>query len=435
MTVSIDKAILATADRGPVLAVLTSFGRKAVDDWLAHNHPAKGGYLPRRWQEVCKLQPSELIEATAAAAPNHCIDGWAYVSRALSALLAGDLHAARHLAYYAQLRAGLSMLGHLGVGIFNGINFAIQSSGTVVKLDTTPRGGLGTHSAVWAALENWVSDPGMARQFLDLVRIGNATLSDCLDAIWPGASKTAIAGSLVAAWGIDLKRGEDEHVARNMSSYNPQAFEELPDDPRDRVAFVENVWALFQPTSSNKFDLLDRSLLRALLWQQHDLLGLGDRSGGPIARRFPHLPENIKRIAPLPFLTGRADPHEPKVLKLARSKRKPALATHMIARALLLLRAATAFTVANFQDAGVSVENGDLRPWIDKIAVGRGYWGIAAPLDDPSDLWEDVRLALEQVSKSKMPQITCLNDWMQRTPIGLPTISEAERIGVWSFGS
>lgn len=430
---AIDTGILATADRGPLLAILTSFRSKPVDDWLAQSHPAKSGSLPRRWQEINQLPMSALVEATAAAAPNHCIDGWAYVSRALSALLAGDLHAARHLAYYAQLRAGLSILGHLGVGIFNGINFVIQGSGNVARLD---RGKpLGTHSAVWAVLEAWVADPVLARQFLDLVRIGNTSLSDCLDAIWPGASRTAVAGRLISAWGLDLKRGEDEHLARNMSSYNPQAFEAMPDDPEDRIAFVESVWALFEPTSLNKFDMLDRSLLRALLWQQHDLLGLGDKGAGPIAHRYNELPDSIRRIAPLSFLLGTTERHDPKVLKLARSTRKPALATHMIGRALLLLRAATAFSVSNFQDAGVIVNNGDLRPWVDKIAVRRGYWGVNAPLEDPGDLWEDVRLALNDVAKSKSPRLTSLNDWMVRSPIGLPTISEAERIGVWSFGS
>lgn len=428
---TINRTVLLTADRGHILRTLAQFGGKPIDDWLSQAHPGRKGRLPRKWSDVNKLPPSELIEATAAAAPNHCIDGWSYASRSLSALLAGDLHAARHLAYYAQLRAGLSILAHLGIGIFNGINFAIQANGAVVKLDVK---GLGTHSAVWAALESWVSEPAMARQFLDLVRIGNSSLSDCLDAIWPGASKTAIAGSLIAAWGLDLKRGETEHVARNMSSYNPQGFDVMPDDPGDRLAFVESFWDLFQPTSSNKFDLLDRSLLRALLWQQHDLIGAGPKTAGAINQRYDQLPENVKRIASKAFLVGQTEPHEPKLLKLSRSPKKPALATHMIARALLLLRAATGFTVSNFQDAGVSLEKGDLRPWIDNVAVARGFWG-KTPLADPSDLWEDVRIALQDLAKSKTPRVTSLNDWVRRFPAGLPMISEAERIGVWSFGS
>jgi hypothetical protein len=429
---TIDAAILSTADRGPLLAVLASFKGKPVNEWLPSIHPAKGGTLPARWDDVNLLPASALVEATAAAAPNHCIDGWAYVSRSLSALLAGDLHAARHLAYYAQLRAGLSLLGHLGVGVFNGINFVVQSSGSIARLNTKY---VGTHNAVWSALEAWVADTTLAPHFLDLVRIGNTSLSDCLDIIWPGAIRTSVAGKLVSAWGLDLKRGKDEHLARNMSSYNPQAFEEMPDNTEDRIAFVENVWSLFEPTSSNKFDNVDRSLLRSLLWQQHELLGLGDKSAGPIAQRYDQLPDGIKRMASLAYLLGKVERNDPKVLKLARATKTPALPTHMIGRALLLLRAATAFTVSNFQDAGVIPKNGDLRPWIDQIAVRRGYWGAADALEEPSDLWEDVRLALIEVATSKGPRVTCLNDWMTRAPVGLPTISEAERIGVWSFGS
>lgn len=433
MKASINSNALSQADRGPVLAVLAGYKDKPVDDWLPQNHPAKNGFLPRRWDQVSLIANNHLVEAVAAAAPNHCVDGWAYISRAISALLAGDLHAARHLAYYGQLRAGLSILGHLGVGIFNGINFAVKADGTVARLDV--RGCLGTHSAVWMALKAWVSAPELAKQFLDLIKIGNASLTECLDAIWPSTSKTAVAGQLIAAWGLDLMRGESEHVARNMSSYNPQAFDSLPDNPLERMEFVESIWSCFEPTSLTKFDGLDRSLLRALLWQQHRLLDAGPIGEGAIAKRFEYLPEGVRRMAPLSFVTGETDPADPLILFHARKQTEPALPVEMIARGLLLLRAATAFTTTNFQDAGVSVDRGELRPWIDQVAVRRGYWEGNSPLDNPVDLWLDVEDALQDLAKSKEPAPTSLSAWMKRSPVGLPTISEAERIGVWSLSS
>ncbi|WP_299806370.1 hypothetical protein [Tardiphaga sp.] len=221
-----------------------------------------------------------------------------------------------------------------------------------------------------------------------------------------------------------------------MSSYNAQAFEPMPDVPGERLDFIEGLWALFEPTSSSSFDQLDRFLLRSMLWQQHDLLANGtSKESGAIARRYAELPDVIRRIASEHFLTGISEPNEPTLLTYARSTASPAMAAEMLARAYLLLRAATAFTISNFNDAGVQVGNGNWRPWIDPYAEARGFWDPAAPLQQPADLWEDVKLALADLTSSRSPVPISMNAWMKRVPLGLPTVSEAERIGVWSLGS
>ncbi len=390
------------------------------------------------WRHVRQVSDQHLVEAIAAAAPNHCLDGWSYISRATSAFLAGDLHAARHLSYYAQLRAGLSMLGNLGIGVFNGINFAVDANGRIARLDPsrTQDKGLGTHQAVWTILSTWVAEPAAARQFLEMVRIGSSSLALCLDAIWPGTVAASVAGSLVDAWGIDLRRGKQDHRARNMSSYNPQAFEPQSDITIERLDFIEEVWTLFEPTSSSRFDLLDRHLLRSMLWRQHEILVPGSpKSAGAISRRYTELPDGVRGIASHEFLIGNEEPAEPGLLNLARATSSPSTAPEMLARGLLLLRAATAFTNSNFNDAGIRTGNGNLRPWIDPVAIARGFWEPASPLDDPADLWADVRLALDDLSASKAPAPASLNEWIRKASTGLPTIAEAERIGVWSLGS
>ncbi|MFK4502859.1 hypothetical protein ABIF86_007150 [Bradyrhizobium japonicum] len=434
----ISEVVLATADRGPILQVISSFDGKSPDSWLSGGHPAADGSLPLLWRDVNNIPHPQLIEAVSASAPNHCMDGWSYIARAKAAFLAGDLHAARHLAYYAQLRAALSMLGHLGIGVFNGINFVVNANGGVARLDPQRRTekGLGTHAAVWVILDKWVSDPRMARQFLGMVRVAGIALASCLDAVWPGASTTAVAGNLVEAWGVDLKRGRDDHRSRNMSSYNPQALQQMPDQVADRVLFIESVWSLFEPTSSSSFDLVDRLLLRSMLWQQHEVVSpqLSKRDGA-IGRRYEHLPEAVRNIASIEFLCGESEAVEPTLITAAKSNQSPALPTEMIARALLLLRAATAFTVSNFSDAGIRLGEGKLRAWTDPIAVARGFWKPASALANPIDLWDDIKVALEELAASNNPPPTSMKEWMERSPIGLPTLTEAERIGVWSLGS
>jgi hypothetical protein len=62
--------------------------------------------------------PRQLSQYVAASTVLHCADGWSYLGKAISCLLRGDPHRCRHLAYYAELRAALSLLASEGVGIF-----------------------------------------------------------------------------------------------------------------------------------------------------------------------------------------------------------------------------------------------------------------------------------------------------------------------------
>jgi hypothetical protein len=132
---SISGASLAVADRAHIMAAMADFGGKPIDQWLDPTKLGYDGALPKHWPQFQAMGAPQIIRVLAASAPNHCMDGWSYVSRSLSSLLAGDPHAARHLAYYAQLRAALSLLANLGVGVVDGINFAVDASGAVRPLD------------------------------------------------------------------------------------------------------------------------------------------------------------------------------------------------------------------------------------------------------------------------------------------------------------
>lgn len=431
--------VLATADRGHILRALSTFANKAPNQWCPAGHPASDGQLPKGWGQVLALPAAQVVEAVAASAPNHCIDGWSYASRALSALLAGDAHAARHLAYYAQLRAGLSILANLGVGVFNRTNFVVTSAGVVTRLDQPPPKkangpGMGTHDIVWEALKEWTTDVQTSRIFLKLVKIRGVSLKECLDSIWPGIPASGAATALIEAWGVDLKRGKDEHLYRNISSYSPQAMNPLGLTTSVGLRFVEGFWALFEPTAGSSFDNLDRFLLRSLLLKQHRTVSSNQNySQGAIATRYQELPASIKALANVEFLTNAQQPRNPELLQHANSATKPAQPTEMLARAFLLLRVATAFTHSSFVEAGVSCAAGDLRPWIDPWAEARGFWAPGHALAEPTDLWVDVELALIEFVESLDPEPNSLNDWMARTLKGLPTIYEAERIGVWSL--
>src|ERR1700722_3788839 len=53
------------------------------------------------------IKQRQLSQYIAASVILHCNDGWSYLGRSLGALLRGDPHRARHMAYSAELRAGM----------------------------------------------------------------------------------------------------------------------------------------------------------------------------------------------------------------------------------------------------------------------------------------------------------------------------------------
>ncbi len=112
-----DKATVALANTSSVLAVLAGFSGAARPFWLLPGHACPNGNLPTDVRDFDGVPTQDIIEVIAVRGPLHAIDGWSYFSRSLSALLSGDPHAARHLAYYAELRASLSILASTGIGV------------------------------------------------------------------------------------------------------------------------------------------------------------------------------------------------------------------------------------------------------------------------------------------------------------------------------
>ena len=438
MDFAIDASVLSKATRGPILTSLKRLSNRTPAQWLPPGHVGLRGELPTKWPNLLQAPVGEVIDSIAVSAPQHCMDGWAFVSRSLSCLLAGDLHAARHLAYYAQLRSGISILANMGIGISNGVNFAITSPTTIERVDPERSGsntssGLGTHAAVWEILLAWSSSGNTASRLLDLIRVRGSNLSTCISTLWPGFSPTTSANSLIAAWGADLRRGAFDHRQRNISSYAPQALNPLSQRITWELDFVEELWNLFEPSTGPNFDKLDRHLLRSIFWKQHDLVSSSPRDTGQLSIYYKFLPAQVAAIADQDFLLGKTEPRTPMLLTLASATRSPALPTEMISRALLLLRTATALTYENLISAGVNCANGELRPWLDKLAIQRGYWKPGAALVNTSDLYTDVSDALTDLASSKPNDPACLNDWLSKNPKGIPTITEMERIGVWSL--
>ena len=84
----------------------------------------------------------------AASVTLHCFDGWSFLTHATSCLLDGDVSAAVHMAYYAEIQAEMSLLASDGIGVFSGKHIWLDNSGHTHEFDGS------THDVVRMASPN-----------------------------------------------------------------------------------------------------------------------------------------------------------------------------------------------------------------------------------------------------------------------------------------
>jgi hypothetical protein len=434
---ALSPALLQQASRGHVVAALARVKGALPNAWLPVRHPASKGELPNNWNTIKAMDTARLAEAVAVSIPSHCIDGWSFAARAFNALLAGDMHGCRHMAYYAQLRAALCLMANLGVGLFNGINFAVDATGAIIRIDPTAKAtkkGMGTHEIVWSALDEWSKDPGQSEIFLDLIRMRNTSLRDVLVTLWPGFAAAATVGKLIRVWGVDLKRGMDDRGYRNTSSYAAHALNAIPAQTATNLRFVEKTWTMFEPSGGAGFDSLDRFLLRRVLLAQHEATAPGTDPGtGPIEAQYAYLSAGIRNLCSKDFLLNKVETTQLELIRFADANSTPAPPHQMLARALLLLRTAMAFTHTSLTEAGVNTASGDLHSWLENFAEQRGFCNAAKPLGDGTGLWDDIVIAAANLKRSRTPAPADLMSWKSTALNGMPLVAEAERIAVWSL--
>jgi len=206
--------------------------------------------------------PRHLAQYIAASSVLHCSDGWSYLGKALLSLLRGDPHRARHLAYYAELRAAMSLLASEGIGIFSRRHFIIDAPHSAVMLQTK----YPTHQFAWDCLNFWAEQSTSGHIFAKIVRPSGRNLEEWFVPVGGAGAIEAQAREWFRQWGIDLKIFAQDKNARNESSYRPDG---MPEAWRVRAPealnFAQEVWEALEPSSMSQFDLIDRHILRLAL--------------------------------------------------------------------------------------------------------------------------------------------------------------------------
>jgi hypothetical protein len=408
-----DKATVALADVGAVRNALSTLRARAIPPWLSPGNPHQDGTLPHFRVSVADR---DLVEIVAIRGPLHAIDGWSYVARALNAIVSGDSHAARHLAYYGELRGALSILASSGIGIFNGRNAVIDAVGAIHNLAVRP-----THEMCWATISQWALSANSLDRMVGPLRLAGTSLLDPFREFFPSGASVA-ANHLMAAWGFDLEQGAQDRDERNWSSYQPTALADIKTTPADDTAFLTMFWNALRPGGMS----LERHLLRILL--EVEASAHNDQLSDYRAP-YDRIDEGLKQRVPFDFLTRFTDSADHEFLVHASKRALPAHPYSMVCRAALLLRVATGMAEGNLVAAGIQPST-HFEVWWKEFGVSHGLWVPETEPTNTSHLWDDVDIALEDARGA--PDAN-RHRWTSALACSAVRICETERVALWGL--
>ncbi len=391
--------------------------------WLAPNNRYRSDTINKIREDFgpagnfTPIKQSNLAHYIASSTQMHCIDGWSYLAAAISTLLRGDSFAAVHLAYYAELRAAMSILASDGVGVLNRRHCALTGP---KKADKLPARIGGTHAFAWSALEEWSRKTSAGDLIAEAITPFSIPLSDWISNLPGSYTFQPLAQSWIRTWGVDLKRLADQERgdrhARNEASYRPTALSnDRTVSANEAIGLSEQFWELCEPVGSSKFEKLDRRLLRSSL----KAIFVGRNASTPNATNDAYKAfvsavvtsqtissDQYRRDIERFLLRDDTEGGEG-VTQLA--KVGIADANHgqlgVIARAFLLLRLASGTVDTTLRKAGVRED--ELRFWKDGLLQERGLCDPDFPPDQLGDLWKDVDDELSEIRRRLREKKDC----------------------------
>jgi hypothetical protein len=296
----------------------------------------------------------------------------------------------------------------------------------------------------WEALTTWAQDPASATLLGKIVAIQGRTLAEWLQEFSPGYSGASVALAWFSNWGVDLGQLTSDRDIRNVASYQPTALRRRASlDARQTAEALLGIWAVFEPSSNNGFEGLDRHLLRLAFEDAYTKLPQQSKKSEPFPDRVARAVGQLGFTEPLArllteFLVRQTDGDDPFLINESRKTDLiGTLGQHLqvIARAALLLRAATGATAKLLQDAGIS--RSDLAFWWTPLVDDAGLSDSAGSMTDPFAMWADVELALESVAswiQTLGPSDSgTKRDLVQQRADALIALSGCERVGIWGL--
>ena len=366
-------------------------GFQQSERWLTAAHPYNN--VVNAIQSGAPIDGGKLAEYIAASVPLHVADGWTFLARAFDSIRSGDRNTAVHLAYYAELRAAMSLLASEGVGVFNSRHVAIGTT-----FSSTVWAGRNTHRATWELLQSWAEDPNRVATLLSAIRVESRTIEEWFNLAGIGQSvKHLVAREWLRSWSIDLTYFPIDRDLRNHTSYRPSRIStsstDIIDTSAEVIAPLLRTWDALEPSQDVGGAAIDVALLfRAL--------SLGSNISPSSTPSWYALIDRLAEIAAASLRTRLKSPtaDDYDVLKWADDSSNPPPTQAVLARATLLLRIANGICAERLADAQVTKQ--DLQFWWSRFGEEGGLWSDHAGLDSFADLWDEVSDARRNVETS-----------------------------------
>ena len=343
--------------------------------------------------------PRQLADYVAASSPLHLWDGWNYLGLALYSCMCGYTNNAIHLAYYAELRAAMSLLASQGIGIFNNLNCVVDDDSKIHYLTKTG----GTHKATWSYLQWWANREG-TRLLLDRVlQIKSAPFAEWLSLLPQSGAWTPLGTELLLLMGLDLRQMAEDREARNEASYRPSGIVVTDSrNPMTDIEFVVDSIRLLEPGgSSAAFFNMDKYIFRRVV---NRALETGNGADQKFKEHIEHMVSGFIDDPNLckewrQFLTYESDHKEPRLIEEAENMGDQYDANYhlqVIGRALLLLRVATGIVRKVLDDSDVDIDS--LEFWWREAGCAQGFWDIPPDSISSSQLWDDLSSCLDDIA-------------------------------------
>lgn len=439
------KALIHRATDASILNYLSQMGAGRTE-WLPLNHPMISGVEHNQHpQGPRRLNNAAVASYLATSGTTHCANGWTFFSRALSAMAVGDAHSAWHFAYYAELRAALSLLANSGVGVFDKWNCVLTTSGLEpleIRLSPStydPKPG-GTHRAAWEALDALVTGNVAFQQKLTAaISVAGVNIDDFVRPAFPGVGPQWSLKAWIDKWTFDLRQCTKDKLLRNRGSYEPHENWSLSSTAIEAAAFLSEMWSLLEPSPASTFQEFDRYLFRSSLeaaaelhpsFNGHNLAAIVTAAVGRLDQA------TVLRLGQGFLLRNHPFESDPSVISWARHRQPlPMSPFPAISRSMMLLRLATGVTKSTLSAAGTPLPNA-LDFWIDSIGLNRGLWGAGGRPADLFDLWTDIEIGLTDLDAERMAGgPATFHSWLNNLPGNQTLLTSAERAALWSVAT
>ena len=411
--------------------------------WLTKRNVYRADAVGQINSKSHTIKDRDLGEYVAASAVIHCFDGWSFLGRALEAEMAGDPDAARHMGYYAELRAAMSVLASGGIGVFDRQHVVVTET---QQCNAIPREFGSTHEFVWEALEIWAKQRAGRDAVLGSVKPGGISLSEWLRQ--SSLSSNFVATDWLRRWGLDLSRIASDRRARNLSSYRPTTL--TSPGPRavgETMKSVLHFWDMCDPSHSGGFPVLDQYLLRRSL----DLIVRRARRGRQASMKNVEwhnkiIEDMLSGVTPAPppvdswrsFLAFENLADVPQIIEDAGGKVGAKHRDHskqVLARATLLLRIATGCSGNLLREAEPGFPD-DLSSWRSSPSIRRRLWLQSNPVSSSVDLWQDIADASSSVADwlDQNGPSACHRWFWDDNALWASRLATAERVFLWGVG-